>query len=210
MKVRAMKTFALMLAAMCVPFLSACHTSQPAAQAEVAKPAAEAAWVGEARHVASSVPPQLLAMLQPAIQQRGPAGAIEICSKEAPKLAKAASEQSGWQVRRVSLKNRNPKGVPDAWERATLESFDKAQAAGVDPAKLERAEVVVENGQSVRRYMRALPVQQTCLQCHGTADKLGPGVADKLARLYPNDKGTGYTLGQIRGAMTLRQPVAAQ
>ena len=202
-----MKTSVLIVAAACVPFLSACNTSKPAPQQSSAAPAAEP-WVAEARTVASSVPPKLLAVLQPAIKEHGPAGAIDICSKEAPKLAKAASEQSGWQVRRVSLKNRNPKAVPDAWERATLESFDKAQAAGVDSARLERADVVTENGQQIRRYMRALPVQQACLQCHGTADKLGAGVAQKLAQLYPNDKGTGYTLGQIRGAMTLRQPVA--
>ncbi|SEN12886.1 Tll0287-like domain-containing protein [Brachymonas denitrificans] len=202
-----MKTSALIIAAACVPFLSACNTSQPTPKQATATPAVEP-WVADARAAASSVPPKLLAVLQPAIKERGPAGAIDVCSKEAPKLAKAASEQTGWQIRRVSLKNRNPKAVPDAWERATLESFDKAQAAGVDPAMLERAEVVVENGQSVRRYMRALPVQQACLQCHGTADKLGAGVAQKLTQLYPNDKGTGYTLGQIRGAMTLRQPVA--
>ena len=200
-----MKTSALIIAAACVPFLSACNTSQPAPKQAAATPAVEP-WVADARAAASSVPPKLLAVLQPAIKERGPAGAIDVCSKEAPKLAKAASGQTGWQIRRVSLKNRNPKAVPDAWERATLESFDKAQAAGVDPAMLERAEVVVENGQSVRRYMRALPTQQLCVQCHGPVDKLGPGVAERLAQLYPNDRGTGYAVGRIRGAMTLRQP----
>ena len=164
--------------------------------------------LGEARGVASSVPPRLLAVLQEEIARGGLEGAIGACREKAPQLAQEASRKTGWQVRRVSLKNRNPKAVPDAWERATLESFDKAQSAGVDSARLERADVVTENGQQIRRYMRALPVQQACLQCHGTADKLGPGVAQKLAQLYPNDKGTGFTLGQIRGAMTLRQPVA--
>ena len=203
-----MKRSALMLAAACAPFLTACNTSKPAATAQTNVPSVDAAWVADARAAAGSVPPKLLAVLQSAIQASGPASAIGVCQVEAPKLAKAASEQTGWQIRRVSLKNRNPKAVPDAWERATLEAFDKAQAAGADPATLERAEVVVENGQQVRRYMRALAVQPQCLQCHGTADKLGPGVAQKLAQLYPNDKGTGYTLGQVRGAMTLRQPVA--
>ena len=30
-------------------------------------------------------------------------------------------------------------------------------------------------------------------------------VADKLHALYPNDKVTGYAMGQIRGAMTIRK-----
>ena len=105
-------------------------------------------------------------------------------------MAQAASQATGWQIRRVSLGNRNPKAVPDSWERQTLETFERQQAAGADASKLERAEVVTENGQQVKRYMRALPVQEACLQCHGTADKLGPGVAARLSERYPHDKGT--------------------
>jgi hypothetical protein len=196
----------LLLAASLLPLLSACNALAPTPQTSTAA-APEAAWVGEARQVAGSVPPKLMAVLSAAIQQGGPAHAIGVCQTEAPKMARAASEASGWQIRRVSLGNRNPKAVPDAWEQATLQEFDRLQAAGAEVAQLERAEVVTENGQQVKRYMRALPVQQACLQCHGTADKLGPGVAARLSELYPQDKGTGYLLGQIRGAMTLRQNV---
>ncbi len=121
-------------------------------------------------------------------------------------MARAASEQSGWQIKRVSLGNRNPKAVPDAWERRALEEFDRSQKAGVEPAKLERWQVVTENGQAVRRYMRALPTQPLCIQCHGTPEQLGAGVGQRLGQLYPHDRATGYAVGQIRGAMTLRQP----
>ena len=34
---------------------------------------------------------------------------------------------------------------------------------------LEKAEVVLEGGQSVQRYLRALPTQPVCLECHGEA-----------------------------------------
>ena len=53
--------------------------------------------------------------------------------------------------------------------------------------------------------MKALPVQQVCLACHGPADKLTPEVSAKLRALYPEDKGVGYNIGQIRGAMTIRK-----
>ena len=122
-------------------------------------------------------------------------------------MARAASEQSGWNVRRVSLRNRNPKAVPDAWERATLEDFDRRAAAKESPATLERAEVTIENGQAVQRYMRALPTMPLCTQCHGAADKLSPAVTARLRALYPDDRATGYVAGDIRGAMTLRRPV---
>ena len=43
------------------------------------------------------------------------------------------------------------------------------------------------------------------LACHGPADKLTPEVSAKLRALYPEDKGVGYNIGQIRGAMTIRK-----
>lgn len=197
----------LLLAASLLPLLSACNALTSKTSTALADSTPQAAWVDEARQVAASVPPKLLTVLGSEIQQGGPAHAIAVCQTEAPKLARAASEASGWQIRRVSLGHRNPKAIPDAWERQTLEVFDRQQAAGADVSQLERAEIVTENGRPVKRYMRALPVQAICLQCHGTADKLGPGVAARLSELYPQDKGTGYLLGQIRGAMTLRQNV---
>lgn len=175
----------------------------------LAAPAAlaqEVAWMGEARKVATSVPPKLVVVLTDEIARSGPEGAILVCRDKAPQLAKAASEESGWTVRRVSLKNRNPKAAPDAWERAVLEDFDRRAAAGESPATLEKAELVQDDGRSVRRYMRALPTQQLCLQCHGSAEQLKPAVLERLRTLYPDDKATGYAVGQIRGAMTIRQP----
>lgn len=165
------------------------------------------AWVEEARRVASSVPPKLLAVLSEEIARGGPEAAIGVCRDKAPEMARAASEQTGWQIRRVSLRNRNPKAVPDAWERAALEDFDRRVAAGEPPMSLEKAEVIVEGERRVQRYMRALPTQELCTQCHGAPDRLGGAVKDKLAALYPQDKAVGYSVGQIRGAMTIRKPL---
>lgn len=167
---------------------------------------AEEAWVAEARQVATSVPPRLASVLGAEIERSGPAGAIAVCRDEAPKLARAASQESGWSVRRVSLRQRNPKAVPDEWERAALEDFDRRAAAGDKPASLERAEVVQQQGRPVMRYMRALPVVELCTQCHGTPERLSSAVRERLAELYPQDAATGYSIGQIRGAMTISKP----
>lgn len=198
-----MNTPSLLLAAVLLPLLSGCDTMVPEKIAAAATP--EPAWVQQARATATAVPPKLMAVLSTAIQASGPANAMDVCKEEAPRMARAASEQSGWQIKRVSLGNRNPKASPDAWERRALEAFDRNQKAGVAPAKLEHWEVVTENGQAVRRYMRALPTQPLCIQCHGTSEQLGAGVAQRLQQLYPHDRATGYAVGQIRGAMTLQQ-----
>lgn len=167
---------------------------------------ADMSWVPQARTVSTSVPPKLLAVLQAEIARGGPEGAIAACRDQAPALARTASQESGWTVRRVSLRNRNPKAVPDAWERAALEDFDRRAAAKESPATLERAEVVQVDGKPVQRYMRALPTLELCTQCHGTPDKLSPAVVERLKALYPADRATGYRVGEIRGAMTLQRP----
>ncbi|NJD88509.1 MAG: DUF3365 domain-containing protein [Betaproteobacteria bacterium] len=161
----------------------------------------------EARKVATMVPPKLLAVLTTEIEKGGPEGAIGVCREKAPAMAKAASEQTGWSIRRVSLNNRNPKAVPDAWERAVLEDFDRRSAAGESPATLEKGEMVTEEGRQSYRYMKALPTLDLCLKCHGPQAALSPAVKAKLAELYPQDKATGYSVGQIRGAMTIRKPL---
>ena len=144
-------------------------------------------------------------MLNEEIAKGGPESAIVACSEKAPQMARTASEQSGWAIRRVSLRNRNPKATPDAWERAALEDFDRRAAAGESPATLEKSDIVAKGDGKEYRYMKALPVQQVCLACHGPAEKLTPEVTAKLRTLYPDDKGVGYAIGQIRGAMTIRK-----
>jgi hypothetical protein len=165
------------------------------------------AWVADARAVAGSVPPKLLEVLTAEIAKAGPASAVAVCNEKAPQMAKAASEKSGWAIRRVSERNRNPKAVPDAWELSALKDFDQRAAAGEKPATLEKFELVETNGAKEYRYMRALPVGQVCLACHGTSEKIPPEVAERLNTLYPADKAVGYSLGQIRGAITIRKPV---
>lgn len=167
----------------------------------------EAQLLEEARKVASSIPPKLLEVLDEELRKGGPENAIGVCREKAPQMAKAASEKTGWAIRRVSLKNRNPKAVPDAWEKGVLEEFDRRAAAGDKPTGLEKGELLTVDGQQVYRYMKALPTQDLCLQCHGTADRISPAVQAKLLEHYPNDKAVGYSAAEIRGAITIRKPL---
>jgi hypothetical protein len=165
----------------------------------------EAKFLEEARTIPQKMQPKLLEVLQAEVKESGHAGAISVCRDKAPQMAKALSEQTGWAIRRVSLKNRNPKAVPDAWEQTVLQDFENRLAAGEDPTRIDKGEVVTVDGQKVYRYMKALPTQELCLFCHGQTNKLAPGVAAKLKELYPDDKATGYGEKQIRGAITVRK-----
>lgn len=135
----------------------------------------------------------------------GATAAIEICSKKAPEIAAQISKETGFKVRRTSLKIRNEANAPDEWELKTLQSFEKRLAEGEDPTAMEFSEVVEANGVKLYRYMKSIATKPPCFNCHGY--EMSQEVAEKIKSTYPNDKAVGYELGQIRGAYSITQPM---
>lgn len=144
---------------------------------------------------------ELKPALKNAIQSGGFEHAIDVCAKKAPAIAKALSEETGWQVKRVSLKPRNPNAKPNHFEEKVLTSFDARQKLG-EPANQLVYSVKDEDG---FHFMKAIPVEAVCLNCHGT--NVSPTVLKAIATHYPNDMATGYSLNEIRGAFSLVKPV---
>lgn len=150
----------------------------------------------------------LAAALKSELAVAGPQSAVSVCRDLAPQMTGALSRDSGARIARVSLKTRNPLlGMPDAWEQQVLADFDRRAAAGENPALLEHWDTVSEPEGRYFRYMRAIPVQPLCLACHGDDATVGPEVRARLQAEYPHDRARGYTLGQIRGAVTVKRPL---
>ena len=143
--------------------------------------------------------------MQTAVQSGGPVAGIEVCHDKAQALSRKVSEEKGWQVGRTSLKIRNPKNAPDAWETQVLEEFQKRKAAGESLEDMEKSEVVTDGGKQYFRYMKAIPLGGVCSNCHGPV--LKPEVVEKLDEYYPQDKARGFQVGDLRGAFTIKQPM---
>ncbi len=143
--------------------------------------------------------------LETAVKAGGPLKAIEICNTKATPIAEEHAQKLGWKISRTSLKLRNSKNVPDTWETQVLQQFEQRKANGEDPTKLEHVETVknADGSQSIR-YMKAIPTAEACLACHG--EELNPEIAAKIKELYPDDKATGFKLGDLRGAFSISQP----
>ncbi|GAB4165195.1 MAG: DUF3365 domain-containing protein [Rhodocyclaceae bacterium] len=183
--------------------IAACLVSIAAAGAAAAQ---EAAYADEARKVVGQLQSSLAGVLLAEVKKNGPQGAIGVCKDIAPAKASELSRSTGWRVSRVSLKVRNPLlGMPDEWEAAQLAAFDARVAAGENAATLEKAEIVREGERRYFRYMKALPVQAVCTNCHG--EKLDPGVRAALSAGYPHDRATGYREGMVRGAVSIKRPL---
>ena len=159
------------------------------------------------RSVVKELSAQLGSAMQKEMKANGPVGTIRVCKDIAPAIASDLSRKTGQRVVRVSLKVRNPlTGSPDAWEQKTLMNFEK-RLENETPANLEFAEVVTEPQGKYLRYMKAIPVQELCLTCHGKPEAMLPQVKEQLTAEYPHDKATGYAMGQIRGAISIKKAI---
>ena len=159
------------------------------------------AEVESAKKITKAFGGALKAELQKAMKAGGPINALTVCNEKAMPITAQIAKEKNAQLSRVSLKNRNPANIPNEWQTKVLNDFDKRASAGEDIAKMGFSEIVDNNGKKQLHFMKALPTGKVCLACHG-ADIAG-NVKEKLAVLYPQDKATGYALGQVRGAVVV-------
>jgi hypothetical protein len=156
----------------------------------------------KSRAVAAEYQDKLRSQLMGALKAGGPLLALDVCQKAAPAIAQEVGARAGATVWRTSLKARNPRGTPDAWERLVLEQFDARRAAGEDPTTIEASARTATGF----RYMKAIPMAEPCAQCHGAI--VAPEVAAKIAALYPQDRATGFAPGTLRGAVSITWPAS--
>lgn len=140
-----------------------------------------------------------------AMKAGGPANALQVCNQKAAGIAEAKSKESGYNLSRVAVKNRNPDQHAVGWAREVLDKFEARKAAGEPVDKLAyKAIVDTDNGKEFR-MMKAIPTGGVCLICHG--ESVDPGLNAKIKALYPGDTATGFKAGDIRGAFVITKPL---
>jgi len=169
-----------------------------------AEPVPETAWIEQSRQLTLQLGGQLKGELTKAIADGGPIAAINVCYTRAPEIAAQLSKSSGARVGRTALRVRNPSNAPDNLERSVLEQFATDLGSGPIDRPLEAAFEIRRGDALERRYMRAIPTDALCLTCHGKT--LAPELAAAIAQNYPGDQGTGFELGQLRGAFSVIWP----
>lgn len=159
--------------------------------------------IAEARALIKVFGGDLKHALTTAMKSDGPIKALTVCNVEAAPIAQKNSALSSWKIARTAIKVRNENNAPDAWEATVLRQFEQRKTAGEDIKTMEYAEVIQEGEQLTYRYMKPIATAGLCLTCHGA--QVGEAVTTKVRALYPNDQATGFTLGDIRGAFTLKK-----
>lgn len=156
-------------------------------------------FVLEAREAAITFQKALKHELMSAMQSGGPKKAVEICHSHAPEIAEEIGQQTGWKIGRTSLKTRNEINMPDATEREILQQFETRKENGESASTLEWWQ---ENEGSIA-YMKAIPMKGMCASCHGS--NISPSLKKQISQYYPSDMATGFAVGDVRGAFTLKK-----
>lgn len=139
------------------------------------------------------------------IQSGGLVRAVSVCSDTAQILTNNFGIQKGLFIRRVSFKNRNPNNYPDDFEKKVLNKFEMLKKNNELDDKKEYFEIVKEGEFIYLRYLKPIVIQAECLNCHGTKDAMMPEVKELIANKYPEDKAIGYTIGDLRGAVSVKK-----
>ena len=177
-----------------IPLLAAAALTGAAAASE------PPAWVDRARDAAARLGKDLKAELTSALSESGPSGGVRVCRDRAPEIAAAVSGL-GLRVGRTAPRVRNPANAPDDWERDVLADFRARIDTGADPAGLEQWAVRDTGDGRTGRWMKAIPMQPQCALCHGS--DIPPELAETIESLYPQDRATGFEVGDLRGAFTV-------
>jgi hypothetical protein len=168
----------------------------------------EASPQEQARAAVQAFSTALKGELMTAMQAGGPLAAIEVCHSKAPGIAEAVSLEQGMQLSRVSLKNRNPDNSANEWQAAVLMDFQERVDSGEDAAGLSWQETAETGDGAEYRFMKAIPTGAVCLACHGKV--LAPEVAAQIESLYPEDKATGFSEGDLRGAFVVTKSMGSE
>ncbi len=150
---------------------------------------------------------QLGRTMKAEMKSNGPVVAIKVCSEMSPKMAGDISRQKGWKVTRVGTRVRNPMlATPDAWEQKVLAQFQARANSGESFQNMAYSEWVDEPNGKHFRFMKAIGVKPGCLTCHGSQSDIPEAVKSILRERYPHDQATDYKVGDLRGAVSIKQP----
>jgi hypothetical protein len=184
-------------------FLGACN--QP--EKEISEPTeSEAIQVGETgNYMASKLLVTLSSELSAAIKREGLVEATRFCNIRALPLTDmlTISSQYPVEVKRTSMKYRNPLNEPDKYERVALKYYEKLAKDGneLPPELIHKINL---RDETYFYFYRPLVMSGLCVQCHGKQDDMNPELVSVLHEKYPEDKALNYNEGDFRGLIRVK------
>jgi len=162
------------------------YKSWPVSQApEELRPA-----ISRADLVVVTMQSAVLRELDAALARGGEAGG-GFCHVDVTGIIQRVNREPGVAAGRTSDRLRNPANAPRPWAAPLVAAHAGRSAKGVDGYAVDLGDKV--------GVLRPITERPMCASCHGTGDRLAPGVPLLLRDRYPSDKAIGFHDGEIRG-----------
>jgi len=132
--------------------------------------------------------------------QQGLPAVVDFCHANAQKLTDSIGKAHHVEMRRTSHKLRNPKNEPTKYEMDVLNQYLEMIN------KNQRLEPIVRKEKDGYVHFYApIKVKEKCLQCHGQpGTEIKEVVLEKIKEKYPEDKATGFKVGDLRGIWDIK------
>ncbi len=133
-------------------------------------------------------------------KEKGLPEVVSFCHDNAEKLTDSLSKIYGVEMKRVSHRLRNQDNKPNVDEKAIIENYLAAQED-----HKELTPIVMKDEEGFVHFYAPIKIKEKCLQCHGIPSKdIKAVVLKKIKKHYPEDKATGFRLGELRGIWDIR------
>lgn len=194
------KSIFFLLAAMAGISLIACKQNKNTGAENTLSDAERTAYLEKGKSIAGETFTVLSTQLQAAMQDGGVQQAINYCQLNAYPLVDSLSKKHHAEIRRTTLKARNPENRPSDLEHSILETYAQKEAGGETLTPMVQA----LEGQEVA-FFAPIRTNAFCLQCHG---KPGETIKEEdyalISRHYPEDQAINYQEGDLRGMWSIR------
>lgn len=139
--------------------------------------------------------------LKSTINAQGVEAAIQYCNISSYPLLESLSKKYGADIKRASLRLRNPKDAPDEIESEILEAYQYSLDQGL--AINDNVQIIDD---SYLLYTKPIMMgDPVCLNCHGeVGDEVTETTYSKIMELYPEDNALNHKTGDLRGIWSIK------
>ncbi|MGA9045159.1 Tll0287-like domain-containing protein [Sulfuricurvum sp.] len=162
-----------------------------------ASPLSEEQMVTKGSEASALLLQKLGGELKNQMQTNGSMGALHFCSQNALTLTEQIAKESKTSIKRISINNRNPVNKANKDEIALLNEWDKLVKNG---QPLPAQKLVKVSDSTIMYYKPIVINNEACLKCHGNVEG---ALAKAIHTTYPEDKATGYKMGDLRGMIAI-------
>ncbi len=157
------------------------------------------AYIAKGKEIGKATVKKLGSKLMEKMKAGGPQQAIPFCNVKAMSLTEEMANKYHVSIKRTSHKIRNEKNKPTEVEKVIIEHYLTTISKG------EKLKPIVKKDVAGKVHFYApIKLEGKCLACHGVVGEQVTSKTDSILKaLYPNDKATGFKIGDLRGIVNI-------